>query len=166
MSRWPQPDRDTEATWSIFEDTNPRASQELSGDSTSRSTVLPDLQRDFVWDPADHSGTHTSRSRITTRPAACSESRTFRSPSRARRASKGAPPLSMDTATPFLVLDGQPALTLALPGFLWSRRDRYLCFWTSKKLLKGNDFEDAIFHERTKSDARSPSRFAKSKRVS
>ncbi|MBI4692737.1 MAG: DUF262 domain-containing protein [Gammaproteobacteria bacterium] len=36
---------------SLFEDTNPRAPKELLGEIHSRTTVLPDFQRDFVWEP-------------------------------------------------------------------------------------------------------------------
>ena len=35
----------------IFEDTNPRALKELLLEIHSCTTVLPDFQRDFVWDP-------------------------------------------------------------------------------------------------------------------
>jgi hypothetical protein len=37
---------------SLFEDTNPRALKELLGEIHSGTTVLPDFQRDFVWDPS------------------------------------------------------------------------------------------------------------------
>jgi hypothetical protein len=37
---------------SIFEDTNPRALKDLLSEINSRTTVLPDFRRDFVWDPA------------------------------------------------------------------------------------------------------------------
>ncbi len=36
----------------LFEDTNPRKLKELLGQIDSRTTVLPDFQRDFVWDPS------------------------------------------------------------------------------------------------------------------
>jgi hypothetical protein len=36
---------------SLFEDTNPRALKELLADVHSRTMVLPDFQRDFVWEP-------------------------------------------------------------------------------------------------------------------
>ena len=35
----------------IFEDTNPRALQYLLGEIHTRTSVLPDFQRDFVWEP-------------------------------------------------------------------------------------------------------------------
>jgi hypothetical protein len=36
---------------SLFEDTNPRALKELLGDVHNCTMVLPDFQRDFVWEP-------------------------------------------------------------------------------------------------------------------
>ena len=36
----------------LFEDTNPRALKELLAEIHNRSAVLPDFQRDFVWDPS------------------------------------------------------------------------------------------------------------------
>ena len=36
---------------SLFEDTNPRALKELLAEIHNRTTVLPDFQRDFVWEP-------------------------------------------------------------------------------------------------------------------
>lgn len=36
---------------SLFEDTNPRALKELLADVHSRTMVLPDFQRDVVWEP-------------------------------------------------------------------------------------------------------------------
>jgi uncharacterized protein with ParB-like and HNH nuclease domain len=36
----------------LYEDTNPRRLQELLGELHSGTAVLPDFQRDFVWEPA------------------------------------------------------------------------------------------------------------------
>lgn len=36
---------------SLFEDTNPRALKDLLAEVHSRTLVLPDFQRDFVWEP-------------------------------------------------------------------------------------------------------------------
>ena len=36
---------------SLFEDTNPRALKDLLAEVHSRTMVLPDFQRDFVWEP-------------------------------------------------------------------------------------------------------------------
>ena len=36
---------------SLFEDTNPRALKDLLVEVHSRTMVLPDFQRDFVWEP-------------------------------------------------------------------------------------------------------------------
>lgn len=37
---------------SLFEDTNPRALKDLLAEVHSRTMVLPDFQRDFVWEPS------------------------------------------------------------------------------------------------------------------
>jgi uncharacterized protein with ParB-like and HNH nuclease domain len=37
---------------SLFEDTNPKKLNDLLSEIDSRTTVLPDFQRDFVWDPS------------------------------------------------------------------------------------------------------------------
>jgi hypothetical protein len=37
---------------SIFEDTNPRALKDLLGEIHGRTMVLPEFQRDFVWEPS------------------------------------------------------------------------------------------------------------------
>ena len=36
---------------SLFEDTNPRALKDLLSEIHNRTTVLPDFQRNFVWEP-------------------------------------------------------------------------------------------------------------------
>ncbi len=36
---------------SLFEDTNPKPLKELLSEIHSLTTVLPDFQRSFVWDP-------------------------------------------------------------------------------------------------------------------
>lgn len=36
---------------SLFEDTNPRALKDLLAEVHSLTMVLPDFQRDFVWEP-------------------------------------------------------------------------------------------------------------------
>ena len=40
-----------QAIVSLFEDTNPRALKHLLAAIHNRTTVLPDFQRDFVWEP-------------------------------------------------------------------------------------------------------------------
>ena len=37
---------------SLFEDTNPRALKDLLSEIQSRTMVLPNFQRDFVWEPS------------------------------------------------------------------------------------------------------------------
>ena len=59
----------------LFEDTNPRALKELLAEVHAGNTVLPDFQRDFVWEPgatqelrARPGGELTLRSRAAMRP--------------------------------------------------------------------------------------------------
>lgn len=47
---------------SLFEDTNPRLLKGLLGEIHSGSMVLPDFQRDFVWDPGATQGLIVSMS--------------------------------------------------------------------------------------------------------
>ena len=131
---------------SIFEDTNPRALKELLGEIHSRSTVLPDFQRDFVWDPA--ATQELIISIANNYPAGSLLRVRDLHKSFAAREFEGAPPLDGHRHT-FLVLDGQQRLTSLYQAFYGVGEHRY--FLDLKKLLKGDDFEDAIFHERTKS---------------
>jgi hypothetical protein len=128
----------------IFEDTNPRALKDLLGEIHSLSMVLPDFQRDFVWEPSatqeliiSIANNYPAGSILRVRDA----QRVF-----AAREFEGAPILNGKKHT-FLVLDGQQRLTSLYQAFYGVGEHRY--YLDLKKLLNGNDFEEAIFHVRT-----------------
>jgi hypothetical protein len=128
---------------SLFEDTNPRALKELLGEIHARTTVLPDFQRDFVWDPGatqelivSIANNYPAGSILRVRDA----KRVF-----ACREFEGAPPIDGKKHT-FLVLDGQQRLTSLYQAFFGVGEHRY--FLALQDLLDGADFEEAIFHER------------------
>ncbi len=132
---------------SIFEDTNPRALKELLTEIHSRSSVLPDFQRDFVWDPGATQELIVSIAR--NYPAGSLLRVRDLHKSFAAREFEGAPKLDGHRHT-FLVLDGQQRLTSLYQAFFGVGEHRY--FLDLKKLLDDDDdFEDAIFHERAKS---------------
>ncbi len=127
----------------IFEDTNPRALKDLLGEIRSRAMVLPDFQRDFVWEPratqeliVSIANNYPAGSILRVRDA----KRLF-----AAREFEGAPALDGHQHT-FLVLDGQQRLTSLYQAFFGVGEHRY--FLALKKLLDGDDFEEAIFHVR------------------
>ena len=128
---------------SIFEDTNPRALKDLLSEIHNRTTVLPDFQRDFVWEPGatqelivSIASNYPAGSILRVRDA----SRVF-----AAREFEGAPALDGATHT-FLVLDGQQRLTSLYQAFYGVGEHRY--FLSLDKLIEGADFEEAIFHVR------------------
>jgi hypothetical protein len=128
---------------SLFEDTNPRALKDLLAEIHNRSTVLPDFQRDFVWEPGatqelvvSIASNYPAGSILRVRDA----KRIF-----AAREFEGAPPLDGAKHT-FLVLDGQQRLTSLYQAFYGVGEHRY--FLDLAKLTNGADFEEAIFHER------------------
>ena len=127
----------------LFEDTNPRALKELLAEIHNRSAVLPDFQRDFVWEPGatqelivSIANNYPAGSILRVRDA----QRVF-----AAREFEGAPKLD-GTQHTFLVLDGQQRLTSLYQAFYGVGEHRY--FLDLKKLLDGKDFEEAIFHVR------------------
>ncbi len=128
---------------SIFEDTNPRELKELLADINNRNSVLPDFQRDFVWDPwatqelvVSIANNFPAGSLLRVRD----RERVF-----AVREFEGAPPIDGQTHT-FLVLDGQQRLTSLYQAFYGVGDHRY--YLNLRKLLDGFDFEEAIFHLR------------------
>jgi len=128
---------------SLFEDTNPRALKELLAEIHNRMTVLPDFQRDFVWEPGatqelivSIASNYPAGSILRVRDA----KRVF-----AVREFEGAPPLNGGKHT-FLVLDGQQRLTSLYQAFYGVGEHRY--FLDLGKLTDGADFEEAIFHVR------------------
>ncbi len=127
----------------LFEDTNPRALKELLAEIHNRSMVLPDFQRDFVWEPGatqelivSIASNYPAGSILRVRDA----KRVF-----AAREFEGAPPLDGAKHT-FLVLDGQQRLTSLYQAFYGVGEHRY--FLDLGKLKGGADFEEAIFHVR------------------
>src|SRR5215475_8628395 len=123
---------------SLFEDTNPRALKELLGEINSRTTALPDFQRDFVWDPGatqelivSIANNYPAGSILRVRDS----KRVF-----AAREFEGAPPLDRATHT-FLVLDGQQRLTSLYQAFYGAGEHRY--YLALRKLIDGADFEEA-----------------------
>jgi hypothetical protein len=128
---------------SLFEDTNPRALKELLAEVHNRTTVLPDFQRDFVWEPGatqelivSIAHNYPAGSILRVRDA----KRVF-----AAREFEGAPPLDGAKHT-FLVLDGQQRLTSLYQAFYGVGEHRY--YLDLGKLTDGVDFEEAIFHVR------------------
>lgn len=127
----------------LFEDTNPRALKDLLGEIHSRTTVLPDFQRDFVWEPGatqelivSIANNYPAGSILRVRDA----KRVF-----ACREFEGAPKLDGKKHT-FLVLDGQQRMTSLYQAFYGVGEHIY--FLELQKLLDGADFEEAIFHVR------------------
>ena len=127
----------------LFEDTNPRALKELLAEIHNRSTVLPDFQRDFVWEPGatqelivSIANNYPAGSILRVRDT----QRVF-----AAREFEGAPRLDGAQHT-FLVLDGQQRLTSLYQAFYGVGEHRY--YLDLGKLKEGADFEDAIFHKR------------------
>ncbi len=127
----------------IFEDTNPRALKELLGEIHGRTMVLPDFQRDFVWEPGatqelivSIANNYPAGSILRVRDA----KGVF-----AVREFEGAPSLNGAKHT-FLVLDGQQRLTSLYQAFYGVGEHRY--YLNVRKLIEGVDFEEAIFHVR------------------
>ncbi len=127
----------------LFEDTNPRALKDLLAEIHSRTTVLPDFQRDFVWEPGatqelivSIANNYPAGSILRVRDA----QRVF-----AAREFEGAPPLDGGQHI-FLVLDGQQRLTSLYQAFYGVGEHRY--YLNLGKLKEGVDFDEAIFHIR------------------
>ena len=128
----------------IFEDTNPRALKDLLSEVHSLTMILPDFQRDFVWEPGATQELITS---IANNYPAGSILR-VRDTHRifAAREFQGAPKLNGHPHT-FLVLDGQQRLTSLYQAFYGLGEHRY--YLNLNKLMAGLDFEESIFHVRT-----------------
>jgi len=127
----------------LFEDTNPRALKELLGEIHSRVAVLPDFQRDFVWEPSatqeliiSIANSYPAGSILRVRDTG----KLF-----AAREFEGAPTLGGAIHT-YLVLDGQQRLTSLYQAFYGVGEHRY--FLDLGKLAKSTDFEEAVFHLR------------------
>ena len=129
----------------IYEDTNSKPLLDLLDRIHSGDMVLPDFQRDFVWEP---SATQALIVSIANNYPAGSILR-VRDRQRAfsSREFEGAPlPASEHT---FLVLDGQQRLTSLYQAFYGVGDHRY--YLDIRALIDGADFEDAIdYLRRTK----------------
>src|SRR5579883_1813629 len=131
---------------SLFEDTNPHTLKNLLSEIHSRAMVLPDFQRDFVWEPGatqeliiSIANNYPAGSILRVRDA----KRVF-----AAREFEGAPVLGNQKHT-FLVLDGQQRLTSLYQAFYGVGEHRY--FIDLRGLLCDKDFEECIFHLRATS---------------
>jgi len=127
----------------LFEDTNPRALKDLLTEIHNCVMVLPDFQRDFVWDPG---ATQELIISIANNYPAGSLLRVRDTQGLfAAREFEGAPLLDGRKYT-FLVLDGQQRLTSLYQAFYGVGEHRY--YLDLRKLIDGADFEEAIFHMR------------------
>ena len=129
---------------SLFEVTNPRELKSLLSEIHNKVMVLPDFQRDFVWEPAatqelivSIANNYPAGSILRVRDT----QRAF-----AAREFEGAPVLDGAIHT-FLVLDGQQRLTSLYQAFYGIGEHRY--YLDLKKLKNGSDFEEAILHVRS-----------------
>ena len=129
----------------IYEDTNSKPLLDLLDRIHSGDMVLPDFQRDFVWEP---SATQALIVSIANNYPAGSILR-VRDRQRAfsSREFEGAPPPAAEHT--FLVLDGQQRLTSLYQAFYGVGDHRY--YLDIRALIDGADFEDAIdYLRRTK----------------
>jgi hypothetical protein len=129
----------------IYEDTNSKPLLDLLDRIHSGDMVLPDFQRDFVWEP---SATQALIVSIANNYPAGSILR-VRDRQRAfsSREFEGAPSPNSDHT--FLVLDGQQRLTSLYQAFYGVGDHRY--YLDIRALIDGADFEDAIdYLRRTK----------------
>jgi len=129
----------------IYEDTNSKPLLDLLDRIHSGDMVLPDFQRDFVWEP---SATQALIVSIANNYPAGSILR-VRDRQRAfsSREFEGAPPPPSEHT--FLVLDGQQRLTSLYQAFYGVGDHRY--YLDIRALIDGADFEDAIdYLRRTK----------------
>ena len=122
----------------IYEDTNSKPLLDLLDRIHSGDMVLPDFQRDFVWEP---SATQALIVSIANNYPAGSILR-VRDRQRAfsSREFEGAP--TPTTEHTFLVLDGQQRLTSLYQAFYGVGDHRY--YLDIRALIDGADFEDAI----------------------
>ncbi|HEY6049592.1 MAG TPA: DUF262 domain-containing protein [Sphingomicrobium sp.] len=133
---------------SLFEDTNPHALKDLLAEVHSGQMVLPDFQRDFVWEPG------------ATRELIVSIANNYPAGSLLRvrdlqrafvaREFEGAPKLNGVQHT-FLMLDGQQRMTSLYQAFFGEGEHRY--FLNIGKLFETADFDEALFYERTTTKA-------------
>jgi hypothetical protein len=112
----------------------------------NRETALPDFQRDFVWDP--RATEELIESICQNFPAGSllrikNANNAFFAP----REIAGAPALSSHKPS-YLILDGQQRMTSLYQAFYGAGTHRY--FIEIGDLIKGNDLEDCVWHDRVK----------------
>ena len=122
----------------IYEDTNSKPLLDLLGGIHRGDMVLPDFQRDFVWEPSatqalivSIANNYPAGSILRVRDT----QRVFSS-----RAFEGAPTAALFHS--FLVLDSQQRLTSLYQAFYGTGEHRY--YLNIKALIDGDDFEDSI----------------------
>lgn len=125
----------------IYEDTNPRELKELLRQIYTGETVLPDFQRDFVWEP--NMTTELIISIAENYPAGSLLRIRNTHNLFAYREFEGAPPVNGKKPT-YLILDGQQRLTSLYQAFYGVGENRY--YLNVSKLYEGKDFEDCIFN--------------------
>ncbi len=124
----------------LYEDTTARDLRELLGEVHAGTTVLPDFQRDFVWDPRAICELINS---VANKYPAGSLLRIRNSKKYFHwRAFEGAN--SPNGEPTFLVLDGQQRLTSLYQAFYGEGLHRF--FIDVQKLIDGSDLEDALFY--------------------
>ena len=128
----------------IYEDTNPRELKELLYQINIGDTVLPDFQRDFVWDP--NATTDLIISIAQNYPAGSLLRIRNTHNLFAYREFQGAPGVNGKKPV-YLILDGQQRLTSLYQAFYGVGDNRY--YIDLKKLLSGQDFEDSMFNYKT-----------------
>lgn len=127
----------------LYEDTNPRELKELLRQIHGGEAVLPDFQRNFVWDP---NMTMELIISIAENYPAGSLLRIRNTHNLfAYREFEEAPALN-GTKPIYLILDGQQRLTSLYQAFYGVGESRF--YLNLKKLLEGKDFEDSIFYIR------------------
>ncbi|MFL0773752.1 MAG: DUF262 domain-containing protein [Prochlorococcus sp.] len=126
----------------IYEDTNPKRLLDLLERIEAGDMVLPDFQRDFVWEPS------ATQALIVSIANSYPAGSVLRVRDRERvfsaRAFEGAP--AANEHHTFLVLDGQQRLTSLYQAFYGKGDHRY--YLSLQKLIDGEDFEDAISYLR------------------
>lgn len=125
----------------IYEDTNPRELKDLLRQIHKGEAVLPDFQRDFVWDP--YMTMELIISIAENYPAGSLLRIRNTQNLFAYREFAGANPLNGQLPI-YLVLDGQQRLTSLYQAFYGVGENKF--FLDLKKLLKGDSFEDCIFY--------------------
>ena len=129
----------------IYEDTNSKPLLDLLDRIHSGDMVLPDFQRDFVWEPSATQALIVSIAK--NYPAGSILRVRDRQRAFSSREFEGAPPPASEHT--FLVLDGQQRLTSLYQAFYGVGDHRY--YLNIRALIDGADFEDAIdYLRRTK----------------